>query len=650
MSKIFYIKAAAIASVAIAATTSDLSGQVSNSTINYMDQGWSAGERQAWYAATQGSRLMPAVWFRALERAEDDMLFLDSANMQRFRFLIDETNPKNPYPIGFAEDVQPDRNFAKTRLRWFGGQGNKEAWVGLNCAACHTAELHMGAQKVRVDGGPSVIDFQGFDEEVAKALRRTLDDDLKFDRFAARVLGKRAKVDGDLLRRALGQLTVWRETVIAANATDMRYGFARLDAFGHIFNQVALFAGADKPTVRPSDAPVSYPFLWNTPQHDIVQWNGIASNGKPTLGVSFNAMGRNAGEVIGVFGEVNVKKRSGSRIIGKRAYSSVYVDNLEKMEAHVARLKSPRWPSAIFGSLDAEKVKRGADLFQVKCSGCHKPLASDAINQPVVAQMSRFLPIAGEAVTPPPETDPAMACRSYERRTATGFYKGVSLRDEKNNKRVAGDEEPLSDLLAAMVKSALLDQAGELVGVVTSVASGEQRDLWVNNPGDYSARSERVKAGLVTSSRGKSVVDSIEDIALVSPVAVGGVYPASRDWGAFTACMTTNPSKLKSYKARPLNGIWATAPYLHNGAVPNLYELLLPPARRSPEFYVGTRSFDTKHVGYSVALSGENSFHFRTKNDDGTVRWGNYNGGHDYGNDALTNDQRWDLVEYMKSL
>src|SRR5262249_5549378 len=51
------------------------------------------------------------------------------------------------------------------------------------------------------------------------------------------------------------------------------------------------------------------------------------------------------------------------------------------------------------------------------------------------------------------------------------------------------------------------------------------------------------------------------------------------------------PDAAAAYESRVLHGIWATAPYLHNGSVPNLAELLLPPERRSPSFMVGSRKF-----------------------------------------------------------
>lgn len=101
------------------------------------------------------------------------------------------------------------------------------------------------------------------------------------------------------------------------------------------------------------------------------------------------------------------------------------------------------------------------------------------------------------------------------------------------------------------------------------------------------------------------------------------------------------PPTLK-YKAAPLAGIWATAPYLHNGSVPNLYELLLPSNQRTTKFYVGSKEFDPKNVGYQTQQSAG-----ATLLD--TTLPGNSNAGHDtYGD--FTQEQRWELVEYLKSL
>ncbi|HXN89839.1 MAG TPA: hypothetical protein VN890_10925 [Methylocella sp.] len=55
----------------------------------------------------------------------------------------------------------------------------------------------------------------------------------------------------------------------------------------------------------------------------------------------------------------------------------------------------------------------------------------------------------------------------------------------------------------------------------------------------------------------------------------------------------------------------ATAPCLHNGSVPTLYDLLLPPSDRPTSFYAGTREFDPVKVGFKTEQSAENSFLFR---------------------------------------
>ena len=98
---------------------------------------------------------------------------------------------------------------------------------------------------------------------------------------------------------------------------------------------------------------------------------------------------------------------------------------------------------------------------------------------------------------------------------------------------------------------------------------------------------------------------------------------------------------IEAYRARPLNGIWATAPYLHNGSVPDLVELLKPPAARPATFYVGNWEFDPERLGF--AWSGPDGFRFDTS------RPGNSNAGHDYGT-ALGDQDRRALIEYLKTL
>jgi hypothetical protein len=101
------------------------------------------------------------------------------------------------------------------------------------------------------------------------------------------------------------------------------------------------------------------------------------------------------------------------------------------------------------------------------------------------------------------------------------------------------------------------------------------------------------------------------------------------------------------YKARPLNGIWATAPYLHNGSVPNLDALLRPASARPKSFSIGSRRFDAVRVGFDTDAPGFPKF--QVNDSDGNSIVGNSNAGHEWG--AQLNDSaRQQLIEYLKTL
>jgi hypothetical protein len=105
------------------------------------------------------------------------------------------------------------------------------------------------------------------------------------------------------------------------------------------------------------------------------------------------------------------------------------------------------------------------------------------------------------------------------------------------------------------------------------------------------------------------------------------------------------------YKAAPRDGVWATPPFLHNGSVPNLYEMLIPAKERTKKFYLG-REFDPVKVGLDT--SGQSG-----KFLVDTTLTGNSNAGHSFENGPLgngvigpllTEEQRWAIVEYLKSI
>lgn len=525
-----------------------------------LEQGWTDDTQQAYYNTPQGSLVMPYAWFLALEQKDSTTPFLDPANIERFRYLPRKASTSNPdgLPVGWAKSTD----------------GAGKEWMGLTCAACHSAQLEYTNPEtkqtvaIRIDGAPTLADFNLMNSDLVAALEATHADADKFDRFAKAILkdtdsaNTRSALQGELKER-IDVLKTRNEI----NKADVEYGFARIDAIGFIFNQTLSTLPGIPENAKPSDAPASYPFLWGTDQSDVVQWTGFAAN--------FSGAGiliRNGGEVIGVYGNVELTKED--------AYeSSMMVENLGHLENWVRELNSPEWPEDVFPKIDRAKAAKGEVLYAAACASCHQ----------VIARKDEIKTSYHAVITPIEElkTDPTELDNMSERQYVAGIYEG------KKSASVAGEVIPnpttgLNPLVNAVTGS-LLKHKAEAVK-----AFAEQHATLTGKPSDSSP----------------------------------------------------------GYKGRPLNGIWATAPYLHNGSVPNLYEILLPGAERSKTFTLGSRAYDPVRVGFAMdqptTATDYTPFVF-----DVSIK-GNWNTGHEYVTKAdgtpFTDEERWQLVEYMKTL
>ena len=558
------------------------------------------------YFGTQGSRLIPQTWFDALE-TDDGAAFASIENLTSHGLLPPPDGAPSVYPIGVAVDRQSDRDLGFSRLRWYKGQGESdntaEPWIGLNCTACHTnAYLQDGTLHI-VDGAPSMFDYQSFVEGLDQAMVATLADEDRWNRFSDAVLGRHdTAANQDMLKTAFNALLEWEKKTDAMNETDLRYGYGRVDAVGHILNKVLMFADAPVEAGNAANAPVSYPFLWNIWKQKKVQWNGSVENMRKKIGRSeleYGALGRNTGEVLGVFGDVIFREKT--MLSGLKGYqSSVNVLNLNSMENLLKKLEPPVWPDA-FPAIDTALAQQGQLLFRNNCASCHLTPDMQVAGQPT----ERMIPLIN---TPSSElTDIWMACNAYVYNGPTGPLEGTS--DLEGNRM--GAEAPVFNMLGTAVRGTLVGSKGDLITAAADSFFGVKRLPTINAaPSPFDPRA-----------------------------------------GERAECMTTPGVGILAYKARPLDGIWATAPYLHNGSVASLYELLLPADARMTEFWVGNREFDTRNVGYMNAqpANGQATL-FRARDESGAVVEGNGNQGHEYGAARFTDAQRWAIVEYLKSL
>ncbi len=110
-------------------------------------------------------------------------------------------------------------------------------------------------------------------------------------------------------------------------------------------------------------------------------------------------------------------------------------------------------------------------------------------------------------------------------------------------------------------------------------------------------------------------------------------------------------ASVDGYVAPPLDGLWASAPYLHNGSVPTLWHLLHPEDR--PAVWRRTQlGLDTQKMGLAVESFSEVPKRLKAAERRwvfDTNQFGKSARGHDYPN-ALTEDEKSDLLEFLKTL
>ncbi len=559
--------------------------------VRYLDQGWSAADRDTFYTTSQGSHMMPFAYFKALRRLDSDQPF-GADQLERYGYLRNDSPTNvNGLPVGFVVD---------------GASGQ----LGMTCAACHTGQLEYQndgvTQAVRLDGAPANADFQQFLLDLAAAARATLTQPKRFDAFAKDVLGT-----GDTpaaaakLRTDFGAWVRQFGAFMDKSLPARPWGPGRLDAFGMIYNRVA---GRDlglerfpHDNFRKADAPVSYPFVWNASRQDHTQWNAGVPNGLYLQGLA-----RNSGEVFGVFADLRSRKLPLVPLVDFGDNSADYA-GLQTLEEKIAALKPPPWPYDLF-PIDEALAKRGEALFAADCSkGCHEEKASDA---PGHGWVTPALAVG---------TDPRMAVNAG-RKSYAGLFIGTPLPPPKLG--LYGASADTADMLASSVIGSLLNEASDAVlhGRV------EQSGVWRAIRKDW--------ADLVPDQKA-------DVLAHLNPETLKSIHDRIKER---LAALFRPAPETPRYEARVLHGIWATAPYLHNGSVASLWELMLPAKQRMSTFRVGSRLFDPKNVGYATDRSP-----FRNGTFVADPKSGNGNGGHEYGT-GLSEADRWAIIEYLKTL
>jgi mono/diheme cytochrome c family protein len=609
-------------------------------SVRWLNQNWMPEARHWYHHASQGTSTFPVpyAWFVSLEQPTlslfgDPGLLAAPAYMSRFGFITSPrsvTDTAEAAAQGYAAAAKPGAmraaygesaaamnpdglpvGFARTKAYVDPNTGKPVPdQIGLTCAACHTGHLEYKGVSLRIDGGPAVTDLGKLTQALGVSLLYTKMVPGRLARFGERVRAQGLNQSDEEIRTQLDLLLARLESMTKAAAAvpgkDVEEGFTRLDALTRIGNtvfyedMVAAPPGTDAiSNYQHINAPVKYPHIWNTSWFDWVQYDGSI----------MQPMVRNAGESLGVNAKVNLTNPS------LPLYkSSVQVKTVHEMEALLAGpnpfapdgkprgfdgLLPPQWPADVLGAVDKAKAAQGGKLYAEMCQGCHMaPVSSAAFWDkdrwtPPNAAGERYLKVN---LIPIAEvgTDPGQADILQTRVVNLPPYLAVAPGMLCNGT----DSTPT-------LKTSFAAALGYVVQ--TTVQS------WYAEHGTPPAEQARMNGYRPNCLQAKAV-----------------------------------------YKARPLDGIWAAPPFLHNGSVPTIDDLLRPVAERPKTFCLGARQYDPVRLGY-VATCAEGTFTLDTSVS------GSSNSGHEFRGDGhlkemgvigrgLTAQERAELIEYLKTL
>ncbi len=460
--------------------------------------------------------------------------------------------------------------------------------IGMTCSACHTREISAGGKSYRIDGGPGIVDFQAFLTDLDAAVGRVLATDAAFTPFATKSLGHAPSAAERTQLKA--DVTAWYvrfHTLMTKALPAGGWGLGRLDAFGMIFNRLT---GLDLGP-PPSRIIAGNIHTADAPVRYPFIWNAPTQDRTQWPGIADNGIpmlgaARNMGEVFGVFANF-APRRNALRFNGIDWWTgnSANWSGLWQLERLVKTIGAPKWPFPIDQALAA----RGKPLFMANCDSCH-------------GQRPGIVRPIGVATWATPVVDVGTDSRQYQ-------------------------------VMSWTVDTGVLNDHGIVCGFGACViAKLKPQDSAINT----------LKVAVVGS-----ILQKIIPFAADATTSAAGLSPEQKALtGAYRQTEENCAPGKFCFEARVLYGAWAAAPYLHNGSVASLAELLKPDSQRLASFAVGA-AYDPATVGLATVQAAGAPVRQTSGCDDRNS--GNSRCGHNYGT-TLGEADRAALLEYLKTL
>lgn len=561
------------------------------------------------------------------------------------------------------------------------------AMVGTNCAFCHTGSIQVGSQRRLIDGAPGLIYIRGFFQDLAGSTVKTLLDpellkallkevgksdaeattvaermahEFKTELLGAQslagslvaklvqdiaqsnVLPKGALLAQNKLKEKVARALYEKRDVVQRYLTELlmvTYGLRQeeLTPTLHLrMKWLATLLGANpdlKTTnegyartdafgrisnwVARGDKPISLTATVSVPPMWAIRYKAAFHYNSNTNSVIM----RNVGQAFGL-GAIMTGTGPCSAGSLENCTSTVNMHNLNRLESLLYKLKTPNWQEHFPNApVNMQMAMAGCTTFQKTCAGCHDS--------------------HGNRVGPARKLIPAKLFPVFNGVGTDGDY--PKLQGTPVTVKEGGRERdiPFREALFTFTKN-VRDQYFRQHNIPPSEVAVWQRE----------------------DMRG--------------PEVFRDTYLGEKQFGGFVDYMDNSGRPGEAYSPRNLAGVWATAPYLHNGSIPNLEVLLTRASQRPKFFFLGTQVYDPDRLGFqpdpvtyeNVSFSqrwahwGRDFLITRTTRAerDNIIRCilhspncfnasdaGNSNSGHEFGTDLPAADKR-NLIEFMKIL
>ncbi|SLN19405.1 Cytochrome c [Falsiruegeria litorea R37] len=456
-------------------------------------------------------------------------------------------------------------------------QTDRGLQVSLNCAVCHSADVGINGEFFRVDGAPSSFDFDSFGQDLARVVRDT-------GQMRPGPDGDFVPTDGFLA--FMGRLAL----IDPAEMSDPAAFTAKYLSFASEFSGQMAQRSPLHPS-GPGRVDALTQIVNAVAVKDLGEAGNLATPRAPTSYpslwmaedlefVQWNlAVADPFSRNLGqALGVFGSVKLSGPDLFK----SSADTEALEDYERWITDLTPPAWPEDLLGPIDVTLAEQGRDLFAASCEGCHNAppyRTTDPDENLRGDQFIRVKPVPAAVVGTDGE---------YTRAFTGRWAKTRTLSTEADLPSVVPSVRLLQTVVGSVVRKALGAEAGAKMRL---------------RPADHS------------------------DCAVTE--------------GTPRPCAYKPPMLGAALKAGPLVGIWATGPYLHNGSVRTVYQVISPPDTREPVFFVGDRRLDAKRMGFASTKT-DDAYRFDTSIP------GNGNGGHVFWDTPFTHDEKMAIIEYLK--